>query len=267
MKSKMSILTIAMTTMLVILGCSVSNLSIETANVGELQNESQIVELGRADKVRVDIKMGAGELKVDSGAESLLEADFTYNVEAWQPEVDYNVEDSNGRLTIRQPNTSQLSIRGDIRYEWDLAFNDDVPLDMRIEYGAGSGDIDVGELNVTQLDVKLGAGDMTLDLSGNESLSRLEFDMGAGDLTVDLNGRWTENVDVDIQGGVGQTTLLLPKDIGVRVNVTKAIGDVDASGLYNRGGYYVNEAYGEADVTVEISIQAGVGQINLEIVE
>ena len=267
MKSKMLLLTTVMTMMLIIMGCSISNLSIETADVGELQNESKVVELGQADEVRVDIKMGAGELKVDSGAESLLEADFTYNVDAWQPEVDYSVKDGNGRLTIRQPNTSQLSIRGDIRYEWDLAFNEDVPLDMRIECGAGSGDIDLGELNITQLDVKVGAGDMLVDLSGNESLSRLEFDMGAGDLTVDLNGNWTEDVDVDLQGGVGKTTLLLPKDIGVRVNVTKAIGDIDASGLYNRGSYYANEAYGESDVTVEISIQAGVGQINLEVVE
>jgi len=283
MKSKKLIFLTVLTLMFIIMGCSVSNLSIETANVGEVQNESRTIEREDASdadvaEVRVDIKMGAGELNIDGGAASLLEADFTYNVAEWEPQIKYNVEDERGRLTIRQPNTDQLSLRGDIRYEWDLAFDEDIPLDIRIEYGAGSGDLNLGDLNVTQLDVKLGAGDMNVDLNGNASLTRLELDMGAGDLTVDLTGDWTEDVDVDLQGGLGKTTLLLPEDIGVRVNVTKAIGDVDASGLYDRGDYYANKAYGDGDSgagdggagdgpTIEISIQAGVGQIDLEIVE
>jgi hypothetical protein len=48
--------------------------------VGELQTESQTVELGGATSVRVEIDMGAGELDVTGGAAELLEADFAYNV-------------------------------------------------------------------------------------------------------------------------------------------------------------------------------------------
>lgn len=266
-KSKWILLSVVAVITLVSLGCTVANFSIDTVDVGPLINESETVELGDANEVRVDIKMGAGELNIDSGTDNLMEADFRYNVADWEPDIDYQVRDGNGRLTIRQPNTNQISMRTDARYEWDLLFNGDVPLDMRIQCGAGNSDVDLGELNVTHLDVKLGAGDFDIDLSGNDSLRSLEFDIGAGDVTIDLTGAWTENVDIDVQGGVGKTTLLLPKAIGVRVNVSKAIGDVDASGLYDRGGYYVNEAYGESDVTVEINIQAGIGQIDLMIVE
>lgn len=267
MKSKKLIVSIVSALTFIVLGCSVNNLSIETVRVGEVQNESQTVELGQADAVRADVKMGAGELKIDGGAESLLEADFTYNVAAWKPDVAYSVEDGSGRLSIRQPNTSQISLRGDIRYKWDLTFNNDVPLDMRIECGAGTSDIDLGALDVTQLDVKVGTGNVTIDLGGNESLTRLELDLGAGDVTVDLNSNWQKNVEADIQGGVGTITLRLPKDIGVRINATKAIGDIDASGLYHRGDYYANDAYDDGGPTIEINIQAGIGKINLEVVE
>jgi len=264
---KLPLLSIIMAALLVSLGCAVTNFSIDTVTVGELKNESQTVELGDAEQVRVYIKMGVGDLKVDTGTDALMEADFTYNVADWKPEVTYEVIDGNGRLNVRQPRLEQISMRSDARYKWKLAFNEEVPLDMRIEHGAGSGDIDVGDLNVTQLDVKLAAGDFTIDLSGNQSLQHLELDMGAGDVTVDLNGDWKENVNVDYQGGLGQTTLRLPKDIGVYITVNKALGSVNTNGLSKRGDAYVNEAYGKSDITLEINIQAGIGQINLEVVD
>ncbi len=266
-KTKLTLLSIIMAALLISLGCATTDVSVNTVTVEELKNESQTVELGDAEQVRVMIKMGAGDLKIDSGADALMEADFTYNVTGWKPEVAYEVTDGAGRLTIRQPNTEEISMRSDARYKWKLAFNEEVPLDMRIEHGAGTGEIDLGDLNVTQLDVQLAAGDFTLDLNGNRSLRHLEFDVGAGNVTIDLNGDWTENVDVDFQGGLGQTTLRLPKDIGVYVTVNKALGHISANGLTKQGDAYVNEAYGVSDVTLEINIQAGVGQINLEVVD
>jgi len=234
--------------------------------VGELRDESQTVELGDAEQVRATLKMGAGELNIESGAEALVEANFTYDVAEWKPAVTYEVAAGTGRLTIRQPNTEQIAMR-DVRYKWRLAFNEEVPLNMRIEAGAGTGNLNLGELNVTQLDIQLGAGDYTIDLNGNQSLQHLECDMGAGNVTLDLNGAWKENVNVDLQSGIGQTVLRLPPDIGVHVTIDRALGDVNANGLIRQGNAYVNETYGKSDVTLEIYIQAGVGQINLEVAD
>jgi hypothetical protein len=44
--------------------------------VGELQSDSQTVELDDADAVSVEIKMGAGDLEVPAERKAL--ADFTY---------------------------------------------------------------------------------------------------------------------------------------------------------------------------------------------
>lgn len=265
--TRLTLLIIIVTTLFISLGCAAGNFSIDTVTVGELNKETRTVEVGDAEQVRVYIKMGTGELKVNHGAETLMRGNFTYNVADWKPEVDYTVTDGSGRLNIRQPSSEQISIRSDIRYTWDLKFSEEIPLDMRIECGAGNGEIKLGQLNVTRVDAKLSAGDFVIDLSGNQSLEHLELDMGAGDITVDLTGDWEQNVEVYIQGGIGKTTLRLPKDIGVRVIVNKAIGRIDTQGLTRDGDVYVNNAYGVSPVTVEINIQSGIGQTTLEVME
>lgn len=265
--TRLTLLLIIVTALFMSLGCAVGNLRIDTVTVGELNKETHTVEADGAEQVRVYIKMGTGELKVGHGAEALMRANFTYNVADWKPQVDYTVTDGNGRLNIRQPSSEQISVRSDIRYTWDLKFNEEIPLDMRIECGAGNGEVKLGQLNVTRLDAKLSAGDFAIDLSGNRSLEHLELDMGAGDITVDLTGDWEHNVEVYLQGGIGKTILRLPKDIGVRIVANKAIGKVDTQGLTRDGGVYVNAAYDVSPVTIEINIQSGIGDTLLEVVE
>jgi hypothetical protein len=234
--------------------------------VGELQTESKTVELGGAGSVRIDINMGAGELKVAGGAAELLEADFTYNVAELKPEVEF----SGGTLVVKQPDIDRLPSFSDLdeyRYEWDLRLNDDVPMDMRINVGAGRTDLKLGSLSLTGLDVKGGAGDIRVDLAGAASLTRLDVTMGAGEVTVDLTGDWQTDLDAEINGGAGAMTVRLPRAVGVRVDVERGVGKVNASGMRLEGDDYVNDAYGESEVTLRIKIQAGVGEINLQLGE
>jgi hypothetical protein len=52
--------------------------------------------------------------------------------------------------------------------------------------------------------------------------------------------------------------------VGVIVIVDSGIGEIKTSGLTKAGDTYINDAYGESDVTLEIDVDAGIGQINLE---
>ena len=40
----------------------------------------------------------------------------------------------------------------------------------------------------------------------------------------------------------------------------------NAKGLKKVGDSYVNDAYGESDVTLDVDVRGGVGEINLEVV-
>lgn len=235
--------------------------------VGELQTESQTVELGGADSVRVEIDMAAGELDVSGGAAELLEAEFTYNVAQLEPEVDFD----GSTLQVRTPDVEvrgdALWDLGDYRYEWDLRLNNDVSMDMRVNIGAGRADLKLGSLSLTRLDVNRGAGEVLLDLSGPASPARLDIGGGAGLVTVDLTGAWQNDLEATIGGGVGNRTLILPADVGVRVKVEVGVGTVDAAGLAKEGDYYTNDAYGQSDVSLYIEVGGGVGETELRIGE
>ena len=235
------------------------------SRVGDLQTKSETVELGDAESVSVEIELGAGELAVSGGAAELLEATFTYNVDELEPEATY----SDGKLIV-----NHADVKGgigtffdldDYRNEWDLHLNEDVPMEMSVDLGAGRSDLALGSLALTRLDINAGAGDVDLDLAGSQSLDRLDLGLGAGRVTLNLTGDWQDDLDATIQGGVGEITLRLPRDVGVRVEVDTGIGGVDASGLTKDGDTYTNDAYGESDVTLRIDISGGVGQINLDV--
>lgn len=228
--------------MLLTTGCSIKHNNIE---IGELRTESETVELDRAHSVDTEIMMGAGKLTVSGGAKKLLKAGFIYNAAKLKPEIDYNINGEKGNLVIKQPPVKYLNFSENIRYEWNLQLNDTVPMDLKVQLGAGESCLDLGGL----------------------SLNSLEINMGAGNTTVDLAGSWKNDLDVNIKSGVGQMTLKVPENTGVKIDAEKGIGQINAHGLKKNGSSYVNDAYGETDVNLHIDIKEGIGEINLELGE
>jgi len=212
--------------------------------VGELQTESRSVKLGDAKSVRAEIHMGAGEMKLTGGARELLEAEFSYNVARWKPEVEYNVSGERGFLTIRQPERSGGSM-GPRQYHWDLHFNNKVPLELSVNMGAGKAELTLGSLAVSNLDLNLGVGEAIVDLTGD----------------------WKNDLAASIKGGVGKATVRLPREVGVEVHTKHGLGEVRTGELRKQNGAYVNEAYGKSPVTLRVNVEGGIGEINLELAE
>jgi len=189
--------------------------------------------------------MGAGALVVDGGAEDLLEAKFTYSQESWKPEVEYTVTGSEGLLVVKQPSEVGSITSPNVSYEWDLRFDSEVPMEMKIDLGAGGGDLDLGELN----------------------LGRLELKVGVGGTDIDLSGDWQRDLEATINGGIGGITLNLPRDVGVRVEAETGLGGVGAPGLHREGDVLTNDAYGSTDVTLNIKLKVGIGGVELKLAD
>jgi hypothetical protein len=77
---------------------------------------------------------------------------------------------------------------------------------------------------------------------------------------------YEQDLTASMEGEVDKTTVLLPSEVGVRVRAEGALGKVKAEGLQMEGDSYVNDAYGDSDVTLDVDVQGGVGEINMEVV-
>jgi hypothetical protein len=205
---------------------------------GPERTEARSIELDKSEEVLVDLKMGAGELRVRGGADKLMEGRFTYNRLRLRPEVSYNAGGFRGHLVVEEPSHVGTATS---RYAWDLRFNNQKPL---------------------ELDVKCGAGESRLDL-GDLALRRVNVEMGVGELKMDLRGAPKSDYDVSVRGGVGEATIYLPEGVGIDADVKGGIGGIRAPGLEEREGRYVNDAYGHAKTTVRLDIRGGIGAINL----
>ena len=204
---------------------------------------TQIVAAQGAKAVHAEIELGAGDLDLSGGASGLMEADCYYAKPSEKPELSYNVSGDNGELDLRQPGTQHVTFGGGgQRNDWNLRFGNQVPLDLNVKMGAGTG---------------------RLQLSG-VPLTHLRVEGGAGTLFVDLSGAWKQSFDGRISGGVGTVTVRLPSSVGVRVHAGGGLGAVNAPGFQRDGEAYINSAYGKSPVTLTLDIQGGIGTINLE---
>jgi hypothetical protein len=236
MKPKILWFILVLVTALMLAGC------VSDARVGQLRSASQSVELGDGQPVRVKIDFGAGNLNLAGSAEKLLEGDFTYNVARLKPEIAYK----DGLIVLRQPDIKGLPILRDIkgfRNEWSVRLHDGVPMDLRVNMGAGTSSLQLVGLSLTRLNVSLGAGTSTVDLSGG----------------------WARDLQVTIESGAAAITVRLPREVGARVVVDRGPTMIEASGLRRDGNVFTNDAYGVSDVTLQVDLDAGIGQIYLEV--
>ncbi len=60
--------------------------------------------------------------------------------------------------------------------------------------------------------------------------------------------------------------MLVPSEVGVRGRAEGGLGKIDAEGFQREGEAYVNDAYGDSDVSLDVDVRGGVGTINLEVV-
>lgn len=203
-------------------------------------HDSHALDVGAAKDVDAKLDMATGKLTLTGGAERLLNADFKYLASDGKPVVDYTVTNGRGDINITQPNDSHIRMINS-HNQWDLRFTDQVPLD---------------------LDVTLGAGDARLDTRGMD-LRNLFVNIGTGALGLNLTGPRTHNLNATVKGGIGSATIELPSDVGVTVHASGGIGTVVTHGLTEHDHDYVNSAFGKTPATINVTIEGGIGKIEL----
>lgn len=260
--------------------------------LGKTRTVTRTLSPQGAERVVAELRMRSGRLSVEGGAEGLFEGTFTFNVRDWEPSVDYSVRGEEGRLAVVQGGDWWASTFWLVRNDWHVRLAGSMPLDLRADLAGAEGVFRLQDLALRSLKVESGSGGMDIDLSGEmPDLGSIEIGQGSGGVRLDLRGTYAPYVRLDVENASGRTEidlrgrwqgglwgrvesgsgdvyLYLPQDVGVRVRVRMGSGRLRVQGMTldssdRDGAVYVNAAFRESPVTLQLEVECSSGSISL----
>ena len=249
-------------------------------------------QLNGEEKLTTTVQFLSGTVRVfPADNRTLYKAQIRYDAEQFSPlnrfragssfslRVGLDAEGFSGDLDLDESSPQYL----------DLALPLEVPVDLRMELGVARADIELGGLAISRADIETGASEVTmrfgsvnriecsrLDLKaggvrfdleglGNSRCRRVEVTGVAGDITLDFSGDWIDGAEMLVAAkmGLGQLTLSVPQDLGIRVDLARFMVGFNKAGLIQRGDYWYSSNYDDADAHVDIKLNAAFGDIDL----
>lgn len=282
MQSKPLVLILSIL-LLTSLACGVTiNLPVSDVKTGPTVTEDIVVpEIESTEPVDLMIDFGAGELKIQPGAEdALVTGTASYNIVDFKPDIqvdDNQVHLQSGNLEIKGIpiiNTSNF------KNEWDLKLSN-TPMNLSVSAGAYNGNIELGGLSLlsvrftdgaAEVDVRFnelnqvemeslryetGASSVELRGLANTNAADVIFKGGAGDYTLDFSGDLQRDMDVTVDSGMSNIKIIVPRGVNARVLYDGGLSNVDLSGDWEKSGDdYYQEGTGPR-LTINVNIGAG----------
>jgi hypothetical protein len=201
---------------------------------GPPQMERHLVE-ENADRAAVNLKLGAGRLRVGSTDAGLLD----YELPTAYTSVDETVSDGMPTYTIRNDQFNFTEF--DIDFDYRIDLSPDALWDIDVDTGAIDARMDLTEVPVTSFDLDMGAGQMHIMLGDRAAETQMTIDAAASDITIDVH-----------------------ENVGARVKIDGALKSEHLYGVWiQRDGYWYTENYDDSTSRLFIDGSFAVGNLTI----
>ncbi len=203
--------------------------------------EHVAIPLEGVGRARLRLEHGAGRLRIYSGAGgNLVEGEFVGGLNL---------------RTRRDGDTLNVDMRvppqffpfglwnwGPHGLEWSFGIHPEIPVALNINTGAGEADIDLRDLQVTELGLHTGASSSRITLPANAGHTRVE-----------------------VEAGAAAVYLALPEGVAARIRDRSGLSNVaiDTARFPRQGEFYLSPDYADAANKVEVEIRTGVGSVDV----
>lgn len=185
----------------------------------------------------LNLDIGASEIIMNSTDKDLLSAQLRGR------QLDFNERYKNNKETaIMNFQSRKFKVRGIERHNtlYDFYLNKDVIWDIDFDLGAVS-----CEMNLEHIPVR-----------------KIDLDSGASDLTFILGNK--HDLDFEIDTGASNINIIIPADVGLKIEIDSALSNsnIKDMNLIHRGDYFISQNYDDANITINLDIDMGLGNIN-----
>ena len=236
----------------------------------ELRRETIEYPLGEIQEADLTLNMGSWHTSVDALDDSpnLIQGEIdTYG------DLRFHVDEAGDRaeVTLSVDNSGVTGLFGWVGREaerWEIDLSPNLPLDLELDCGSGSGEFDLSGLQVRDLLLDGGSGSFELTLPAEWGME-VELDVGSGSMELILPDRGEATVIID--GGTGSIQIELPARMAARVEIDSGTGSFRpgerlklVQGERDGEGVWETEGFQTAENRIELKIDQGSGSIKVE---
>ena len=240
---------------------------------------------------RIKVQYGAGRVDVrGTDAALLYDMHLRYDEQRAAPLHRYDPEQRAALLGL-EPRTANARVASGGRTESGelrLLLPRAVALDLDLEFGGAEATLDLGGLALQSVRLECGATDATLNFTapnrahmrelvvdvgaasftalrlGNANADNIRVRGGMGAVDLDFSGSWQRDLSVVTRVGIGKTTLRVPEDVGVRLEIQRVAAGFDHEGMVKRGDAWYSRNWDGARYKLTVRIDAALGGINVQ---
>lgn len=209
----------------------------------QVEPQSLDIPLNNASQAVIQVKHGAGRLKMDASARpgSLLSGSFEGGVDCQQQDA---------------PSGPRIELQPGRQAAWDF------PWGTGFSHGFGW-TIGISPQVSISLDLNTGADESLLDLS-QLKVSDLRLETGASSTTLVLPAA-AGSTQARIKSGVASMNIEIPMNTEARIEVKSGLSgvDVDTRRFIQSGNVYESAGFGSAVNRIFLSIETGVGSVSI----
>lgn len=199
--------------------------------------ETVAIPIGQLSAGDIQIEHGAGRLNIDGSAAlgNLLNGQFSGG-------VSYRVDGSKVFLSVLPHNFSFWGFTPYHSLDWSVGLTRSIPISLRIQSGASDNRLNLIDLRVTKLRVEVGASSTRMTLPNQAGQTKAILKSGAAAMKVEI-----------------------PEGVAGRISVQSGLASITINSrrFPLMGNYYQSSDYDTAQNRVDISVETGVGSVEI----
>ncbi len=251
----------------VVVAALVAGPALGLPKTGMLQNRILTEPLNGATSADISLNLASQPVYISTVAEpaNLFEGNLDY-----YGSLHYNASGNPRRRISLSSQSDGLNFSFDSTARWEIGLSPQVPLDLSIEGGSGSSEVDLEGMQLTSFGFDMGSGSSDIRLPAGKDRYTVRLDGGSGSLNVSMPVQ--TNLTMNINSGSGSIDLNVPTDAAVRlevrdsgsgsVNVPDRIGRVSGN---NKEGVWQTEGFDQAvHQIIIICDHLGSGSFNID---
>ena len=262
-----------------------------TAQAQTMRPFSTFRQLHGETRLTARVEYGAGSLRIAPAQPGeLYRMNLSYDEDRFVPVSDFDASSRTVVLGLRAagPGGVRVVSRNQLSQLASIAFSPRADLALDLSLGAVDADLELGGLRVSDLDIKTGASRATVRFSrpngmrcrhaafsagaaevsvlglGNSRCDEIRFEGGMGKVLLDFSGVWSSSARAEVTMAMGELTLRLPSEVGIRLASTRFLSSFEPAGLLRRGDSFVSLNYDSAEHRLELDLTTAMGGVSIE---